>query len=62
MGGYHLVETPIQLAINGSAGGVTGPIDVLISLVWVGAVGLVLLIKRIWGGQTRASVPAAAAS
>jgi len=49
MGGFPLVETPIQLAINHSAGGVTGPIDVLISLVWVGAVALVLLIKPIWG-------------
>jgi hypothetical protein len=61
MGGYHLVETPIQLAINRSAGGVTGPIDVLISLTWVGAVALVLLIKPIWGVQTRATVSAAAA-
>jgi hypothetical protein len=62
MGGFHLVETPIQLAINQSAGGVTGPIDVLISLVWVLAVAIVLLIKPIWGVQTRASVAAAAAS
>jgi hypothetical protein len=62
MGGYHLVETPIQLAINQRASGVTGPIDVLISLIWVGAVALVLLIKPIWGVQTRASMPAAAAS
>ncbi len=36
MGGYHLVETPIQLAINGSAGGVTGPIDVC-SFPWSGS-------------------------
>jgi len=62
MGGFHLVETPIQLAINHRANGVTGPIDVLISLIWVGAVALVLLIKPIWGLQTRASVPAPAAS
>jgi len=62
MGGYHLVETPIQLAINHRANGVTGPLDVLISLIWVGAVALVLLIKPTWGGQARASVPAPAAS
>src|SRR5260370_20451144 len=62
MGGFHLVETPIQLAINRSAGGVTGPVDVLISLVWVGAVSLFLLIKPIWGVEVRASVPAGAAS
>ena len=62
MGGYHLVETPIQLAINQRANGVKGPIDVLISLVWVGAVALVLLIKPIWGVQARASMPARAAS
>jgi len=62
MGGYHLVETPIQLAINHRANGITGPIDVLISLIWVGAVALVLLIKPIWGVQTPASVPTAVAS
>ena len=62
MGGYHLVETPVQLAINHRANGVTGPIDVLISLIWVGAVGLVLLIKPIWGVEARASVSAPAAS
>jgi hypothetical protein len=62
MGGYHLVETPIQLAINRSAGGVTGPIDVLLSLVWVGAVALVLLIKPTWGAQEVASAPVATAS
>jgi hypothetical protein len=62
MGGYHLVETPIQLAINHRANGVTGPVDVLISLIWVGAVALVLLIKPIWGVQSRASVPAQVAS
>jgi len=57
MGGYHLVETPIQLAINHKANGVTGPIDVLISLIWVGAVALVLLIKPISAVQVRPSVP-----
>ena len=62
MGGYHLVETPIQLAINHRANGVTGPIDVLISLIWVGAVALVLLIKPIWGVQARASAPVPTAS
>ena len=34
----------------------------LVSLVWVGAVALVLLIKPIWGVQAGASVPARAAS
>ena len=62
MGAYHLVETPIQLAINHRANGLTGPIDVLISLVWVGAVALVLLIKPIWGVQVRPSVPTPASS
>lgn len=60
MGGYHIVETPIQLALNGRASGVTGPVDVVISLIWVGAVALVLLIKPIWGVEMRSSVPAAA--
>jgi hypothetical protein len=35
---------------------------VLISLIWVGAVALVLLIKPIWGVQARASMAAPAAS
>lgn len=60
MGGYHIVETPIQLALNGRANGVTGPVDVVISLIWVGAVALVLLIKPIGGVEMRPSVPAAA--
>ncbi|HSP08549.1 MAG TPA: hypothetical protein VLU92_03005 [Candidatus Dormibacteraeota bacterium] len=59
MGGYHIVETPIQLALNGRASGVTGPVDVLISLIWVGAVALVLLIKPIWVVEMRPSVAAA---
>jgi len=62
MGGYHLVETPIQLAINHRANGVTGPIDVLISLIWVGAVALVLLIKPIWNAPARASATVPMAS
>jgi hypothetical protein len=61
MGGYHLVETPIQLVINQKANGVTGPVDVLISLIWVGALALVLLIKPIWAVQIPAPTPSAVA-
>jgi hypothetical protein len=60
MGAYHIVETPIQLALNGRASGVTGPVDVVISLVWVLAVALVLIIRPIWGAQPQASVHATA--
>jgi hypothetical protein len=48
--------------MNHRASGVTGPIDVLISLIWVGAVALILLIKPIWRIQARASAPAPATS
>jgi len=31
VGGYHFVEIPIQLALTGTATGVTGPIGVVIA-------------------------------
>jgi hypothetical protein len=60
MGTFHLVETPVQMAINQSAGGVTGPVDVVLTLLWILAVSVVLLIKPVWSTQPRPSVSAAA--
>jgi hypothetical protein len=51
VGGYHLVETPIQLALTGTATGVTGPIGVVIGLLWLVVVGVTLVIKPVWGPQ-----------
>lgn len=59
VGGYHLVAIPIQLSINGSAGGLTGPVSVVTSLLWVLATSVILLIKPLWGEQ-RTSSPAPA--
>ena len=60
VGGTYLVSTPIQLAINQSAGGITGPIGVVLGLLWILAVAVVLLIKPVWGGQPQPAVSAAA--
>jgi len=50
-GGYHLAETPIQLALTGTAGGVTGPVGVVVGLLWLFSAGLALLIKPLWGSR-----------
>lgn len=49
VGGYHFVEIPIQLASTGTATGVTGPIGVVIGLLWLLVIGVTLLIKPVWG-------------
>lgn len=51
VGGYHFVEIPIQLALTGAATGVTGPIGVVIGLLWLLVVGVILVIKPVWGTQ-----------
>jgi len=51
VGGYHFVEIPIQLALTGSATGVTGPIGVVIGLLWLLVVGVIIVIKPVWGTQ-----------
>ena len=50
-GGYHFVETPIQLALTGTAGGVTGPIGAGLGLLWILVVGVILVIKPVWRAQ-----------
>lgn len=59
MGVFHLVELPIQLAISQSPGGITGPIGVVMALVWVLAVSVTLLIRPVWN-PGRVAIPAAA--
>ena len=51
VGGYHFVEIPIQLALTGSATGVTGPIGGVIGLLWLLVVGVIIVIKPVWGTQ-----------
>jgi hypothetical protein len=46
------VEIPIQLALTGTATGVTGPIGVVIGLLWLLVVGVTLVIKPVWGPQS----------
>jgi len=46
-GGYLIVSDPIQLAISHSPAGATGPIGVILSLVWVLAVAAVMLVKPV---------------
>jgi hypothetical protein len=48
-----LVSDPIQLAINRSPAGVTGPIGVVLFLVWILAVAAALLIKPVWAPSLR---------
>lgn len=59
VGGFHLVSLPIQIAINGSAGGVTGPISVVLALLWILSMSAILLIKPIWGPRHATLSPAA---
>ncbi len=61
VGGYHFVEIPIQLALTGTATGVTGPIGVVIGLLWLLFVGVTLVIKPVWGPQLPSVAARAAA-
>lgn len=57
-GGFHIVSLPIQIAISGTAGGVTGPISVVLALLWILSTSAILLIKPIWGPRQAALNPA----
>lgn len=46
-GAYHMVNTPIQLAISHSPSGPTGPIGVVLILFWILAVSITMLTKPI---------------
>lgn len=60
VGGFHMVALPIQLAISGTAGGATGPISVVLTLLWLVSTSAILLIKPIWGPRLAALNPAGA--
>jgi hypothetical protein len=46
-GAYLMVNGPVQLGISHSPAGATGPISVVLSLVWVLAVTAVMLVKPV---------------
>ena len=47
IGVYHIVSGPIQLAISHSPAGATGPIGVVLLLVWILAVAAVMVIRPV---------------
>lgn len=53
-GAFHIVELPLQLALNGRVDGVTGPVGALSSMAWVLAVSLVLLAGVLRGRRRTA--------
>jgi hypothetical protein len=53
-GGWYLASGPIQLAISRSPAGATGPIGVVLALVWVLAAAAALLIKPVWNSGQQA--------
>ena len=61
-GAYYLVSDPIQLAINHSPAGATGPVGVVLFLVWVLAVAAVMLIKPVWNAKLQPAVLATEAT
>jgi hypothetical protein len=52
-GVYHIVSGPIQLAISHSPAGATGPIGVVLLLVWILAVAAVMLIKPVRSAEAQ---------
>jgi hypothetical protein len=61
-GVYYIVSDPIQLAINHSPAGATGPIGIILFLVWVLAVAAVMLVKPVWNAKPQPAVLATEAS
>lgn len=61
-GTYLIVSDPIQLAVSHSPAGATGPIGVVLSLVWVLTVTAVMLIKPVRDTTPRQAVTATEAS
>jgi hypothetical protein len=60
VGAYYLVSDPIQLAINHSPAGATGPVGVVLFLVWVLAVTAVMLVRPVWNAKPRPAILAEA--
>jgi hypothetical protein len=61
-GTYHIVSGPIQLAVSHSPAGATGPIGVVLLLLWVLAVAAVMLIKPAWSASQQPALPATGTS
>lgn len=61
-GVVHLAGLPLQLALNSRPDGVTGPVSVVIGLVWFLAVSIVLLVRPVRGRRRQPSVPVPAAA
>jgi hypothetical protein len=61
-GAYLIVSDPIQLAISHSPAGATGPISLVLSLVWVLTVTAVILVKPVRDTTPRQAAIATAAS
>jgi hypothetical protein len=57
VGAFQLVSDPIQLAINHSPAGATGPIGVVLLFVWILAVAAVMLIRPVWNAQPQPARP-----
>lgn len=62
VGAYYIVSDPVQLAINHSPAGATGPAGVVLFLVWVLAVAAVMLVKPVWNPKPQPAVLASEAS
>ena len=56
VGAYDIVSDPIQLVINHSPAGATGPISVVPFLVWILAAAAVMLVKPVWNAKPRPAV------
>jgi hypothetical protein len=52
-GVYQFVSDPIQLAINHSPAGATGPVGVVLLLVWILSVAAVMLIKPVRSAEAQ---------
>lgn len=61
-GAFQLVSDPIQLAASHSPAGATGPIGVVLSLVWTLAVAAVMLVRPVWNAKPQPAVLATEAS
>jgi hypothetical protein len=57
IGTYYIVSDPIQLAINHSPAGATGPIGVILLLVWILAVTALMLIKPVRNAELQPAAP-----
>ena len=62
VGLYYIVSEPIQLAISHSPAGATGPVGVVLVLVWILAVTAVMVIRPVREAKAQPTRLAAEAS